>query len=1174
VNRAVKRLTLFGALPLVGLLAVLGAAIAWLLDSESGARWIAARVLPAEISYRELSGTLNRGLHIEGLRIRLEGVDVDIGQVEGRWQLLSVLGGQFHLEQLTAADVDVTLKETDKPEEPPGPWPSLRLPFPVTLKLIALTNLRIHQGDSTTEIRSASLSAVLSPLHAHIQRFSVAMPAGKVSLSGRLGTSYPYPANLGIAWWLDQADQHFAGEGTLSGPITALKIEHQISSPFVLASKGSVDVRADPQVMAIVPQQVAFALNNHWQGLDLTSYGVSAISAGSLELGGTASDYSLILDTVLAPSAAPVTEDSSAEQETADVLAMLLRDSESPPHLTLRAQGSLEEARIASLQLVTDRGQATVNGTVGWVDGIRWDAALSAAELDTSMLAPQFPALLSATINSSGQWLEGQLQTQLDIASLTGKVRDHSLEGSGRMRVHYGAAEFGADIDDLKLALGANRLDANGVVGATSDLNWRLSADNLAALAPQMGGRLRGEGSVSGTLQDIRLRANLDGADVRLPGVGIESLSLRLTPSAGNQHSLDARITGIDGAGLNDAELRIDAQGSPQDHRLRAAFAGMDNAVELSVEGGYNAGAWQGALARLDISESPIGAWHMSEPAQLQLGAENVRVSGLCLAQDDSRLCADVAKQGETLSTKGRIAALDLALVAPWLPQEASIQGQLDGRFDISADNGVFNGNYNLESSGGLLRYETAGDDAFETVFDLTANGNVAKNTLVNDARLSIADTGEIQLHLETGLDAPHRLAGNLNAQLPSLQWLQALTTAIEEPEGSIQLGLTIAGDASSPQLTGEASMQDIALTLPAAGIHLSDGNGRLTLAADEHWQMAASIKSGQEPLAVSGAGRLGTGAENALELSVQGNNVVLVDLPDTRVAVSPDLRVALADSALSVRGNLGIPSAHLVIRPQPEGATTVSADEEVIPAEEVDAAGLAVAADVRIQLGDDVRLEAFGLNTRLTGNLRLRQQSPNPPRADGTIALEDGTYEAYGQKLEVTRGLLLFQGAVDNPGLNIVATRETPSATVGLEIGGSAQDIKSEVFSNPAMPSTDALTILVTGKPLADLNESDTNAVANIATSLGIAQSQGITNRLQSATGLDVVSLQGGDTYVDSSLVVGKYLSSKLFVSYVQNLFTPQGSFVLQYTLGKRLGLKAESGEYQSIDLLYKIEH
>ena len=67
---------------------------------------------------------------------------------------------------------------------------------------------------------------------------------------------------------------------------------------------------------------------------------------------------------------------------------------------------------------------------------------------------------------------------------------------------------------------------------------------------------------------------------------------------------------------------------------------------------------------------------------------------------------------------------------------------------------------------------------------------------------------------------------------------------------------------------------------------------------------------------------------------------------------------------------------------------------------------------------------------------------------------------------------------------------------------------------------------------------------------------------------------MQGGETYTESSLVVGKYLNPKLFVSYVQNLFTPVGAVQLEYSLTDNLGLKAQSGKEQSIDLLYKVEH
>ncbi len=140
--------------------------------------------------------------------------------------------------------------------------------------------------------------------------------------------------------------------------------------------------------------------------------------------------------------------------------------------------------------------------------------------------------------------------------------------------------------------------------------------------------------------------------------------------------------------------------------------------------------------------------------------------------------------------------------------------------------------------------------------------------------------------------------------------------------------------------------------------------------------------------------------------------------------------------------------------------------------------------------------------------------------------------------------------------------------------MGGYAQDIRSDIFSEPPLPPTEALTVLITGKPVDELNSSDANRVANAATALGISQSGWITSRLQNLFGVDVFTLEGGDDYLESSLVVGKYLSPRLFISYVQNLFTPENHVGLRYRLTDNLELKAESGESQSIDLLYQIDH
>ena len=63
----------------------------------------------------------------------------------------------------------------------------------------------------------------------------------------------------------------------------------------------------------------------------------------------------------------------------------------------------------------------------------------------------------------------------------------------------------------------------------------------------------------------------------------------------------------------------------------------------------------------------------------------------------------------------------------------------------------------------------------------------------------------------------------------------------------------------------------------------------------------------------------------------------------------------------------------------------------------------------------------------------------------------------------------------------------------------------------------------------------------------------------------------QTGDE--DASVVLGKYLSPKLFVSYGISIVEAINTIKLRYTLNERWSLKAEAGLEQSGDIEYRIE-
>ena len=87
-----------------------------------------------------------------------------------------------------------------------------------------------------------------------------------------------------------------------------------------------------------------------------------------------------------------------------------------------------------------------------------------------------------------------------------------------------------------------------------------------------------------------------------------------------------------------------------------------------------------------------------------------------------------------------------------------------------------------------------------------------------------------------------------------------------------------------------------------------------------------------------------------------------------------------------------------------------------------------------------------------------------------------------------------------------------------------------------------------------------------------GVAELAGILGGLGSRVGLDEVTVeQTGED--DAEVVLGKYLSPNLFVSYGISIAEAINTIKLRYTINRNWSLKAEAGLEQSADVEYRIE-
>jgi translocation and assembly module TamB len=245
-------------------------------------------------------------------------------------------------------------------------------------------------------------------------------------------------------------------------------------------------------------------------------------------------------------------------------------------------------------------------------------------------------------------------------------------------------------------------------------------------------------------------------------------------------------------------------------------------------------------------------------------------------------------------------------------------------------------------------------------------------------------------------------------------------------------------------------------------------------------------------------------------------------------------------------------------------------------------ASKLPINALVKVDLGRKTHIVGMGLDGRVSGLLTVSERPGRATTGQGQLAV-DGTYRAYGQNLQIQRGQLLFASTpIDNPGLNIRAVRKlNPNATidegqqVGLLVSGTAQRPILTVFSNPVMEQSDALSYLVTGKPLSEVKGGEGNMVSAAAQALGSAGGDLLAKRIGSKLGVDDIGVSSNEALGGgSAFSVGKYLSPRLYLSYGVGLFQPGEVITLRYRFGKRWNFEAQQAtDFSRASFNYRYE-
>jgi translocation and assembly module TamB len=859
--------------------------------------------------------------------------------------------------------------------------------------------------------------------------------------------------------------------------------------------------------------------------------------------------------------------------------------------LTTALSGDANGLSFNQLTLQTLGASVSGDGQLHWSSQqqpqLQWQAALSGAGVNPAVWQPQrlneWQGDLATGLTIHGQLLNNEVQGELEIIALNGELRGYPIQLQSQLAL----AQQQLEIKSFDLHSAGSRIEMHGSAGDEMQLYWHLDSPQLEQLYPAAQGALILDGELRGPRAEPLLKLTIDGEGLAYAGQQIGALTghAEVQLFSWRQILINLQANELQLAGRAIDELDIHSQGEAADHQLQLHLKMAELETQWRLNGAYDVAAqrWQGQIDEADLNNRDLGQWRIKSAAALNINRDQLTLAPLCWRQQASQLCLEGARQQDVWQATLRGQQLDLALLSPWLPRDLEIKGEAALNASLRyQSNEPLTAEAQINIGAGHVSYPIIEGDRSEWRFE---KGRW-QSTL--DARglrsqFHLALTGEDQIKAE--IDLPkfnplttemnnQPLRGSVQATISDLGLISNMLYEVQGLKGLIELDSKISGTVAQPTLTGQLQLIDGSLQIPRLGLSLTDVQFSATSTGNDAVNYRLKVHSGEGVIEATGQTLLNRSEGWPTNIALNGEMFEVSHIPEARVVINPNLTMKMARREIWLNGEILVPEARL----QPKeftSAVTVSDDVVIVGVPEPTLPPWKIHSRVRLILGDRVSLYGFGFEGTIGGNLLLIDEPGKVTAASGELNVVEGRYRAYGQRLEVEQGRLLFAGGpITNPALDLRAVRHIQEVTAGIKVYGPLRQPQFELFSIPAMDQTDVLAYLVLGTPLEQTTSTKEGAaMAQAALALGLKGGDVLARSLGDRFGIEEMRIESSSSGDQASLIMGRYLSPRLYVGYGVGLVEAVNTFNLRYQLSQHWQLKAESGASQGADMIFSIE-
>lgn len=1231
VFRSLGRFTLVAGPVLVLLVFVLAAFLMWVLVTAPGSRWaLTTAVEAAGGRVQAIEGSVWNGLRVGELDVdtpavalRFEGLTL-----QADWRRL--LERQLHVHTLRADTLWVDLKPADDTateDAATEPFSGADLPVSVRVDALAVGELILSQHGRPLPYTIGGFSSAVSvgPERAQFWLRSLALSSDSLeaALEGEVqlhALQHPWPAavdlDVEVQGLRPAAPVCFRGmlptlpggatpADPLAGVLAGLAAD---ACPVTLhaAARGSLE-------------SVALTLSGSGQGMTLDAdLHLEPLRAMPLRT----AQLALVLPDGSSLKGHAGWDDTEGTGQGGEREGSPLPEADSVLVGELRAErldagglagGSIPPAVLgfdSTFRLEVDAAQTIEAGAlhVEFHEGSEWNGLSLSGRADVAL------SLVGEGTRNAGAAVgdEDAQHAKERVHDATAPAANDASPAVRDAVASEAAALLPAVIHDLvvhrlnlDLRLGENRVHSEGSLGAPGSLlSLDVQAPRLAAFWPDLPGGLTVQGELSGSLVEHGL-----------------DLKGRYVPAGSS--------AGVLGSAPFAAALKAQGGwgGTPEGWRGRVTHLQADHA-HLGVTLGAPV-----ELGFVPAAMPPQWQWTVG-PTEIGLSVNGRRMVS-------ARHAGSRGGAGRW-ETEGRV---ERFIVSPQVLQ------QIGADFDIAALKRDERGGVKVRGARAADDWELAFALDWNLRFDGVPQGNVQLRRLSGDLMVPAAspfplelERLDVDLTLARADPASSRLSAELNVVSKRMGRLAATATSAVRvtPEGGMVLNLadpkTVTVDASMSDLGWTSLLVGDAIDIGGAlqaqikatsrpdgtwatqgalrgmglrvvmidqGVRLLDGTlqarldgERLVLeklefparlrAEPKEWRTAEWVST--NPDAKGGWLRV-TGDWNLFEsqgvIDVALHRFPIVQRADRYAMMTGKLRLDAALPALNITGKLTADAGWFDLD-MLGGIPTVDSDVVVIrPGQEAEPeVPLGISLDLEVDLGPRFYLTGYGLNSGLVGNMRVILREGKLSGL-GALRTRGGAIEAYGQRLQLRRGAITFQGDITRPVLDIEALRTGLAVEAGVRVAGTARNPRIELVSYPAVSEIEKLSWLLLGHGPNDTG-GDMALLFSVGTSF-LSDGEPFYRRF----GIDEVSLRSGEIGSVASVLpvesvvsgldsgtsdierrfinVSKRLTSGVTISLRQALSQTGTVARASYRLARGLTAEASVGSINGLALVYR---